>query len=59
MRILEQKMEMMERKNQVLMGQAPNLAQLPLMFSLLTIQLSKHLIDKKTCLNELCAKKHH
>ena len=59
MRILEQQLQVLDRKNQVLLGQSPNLVQLPLMFTLLTFQLSKSFIDKKTCLNEMCAQKHH
>ena len=45
---------MLERKNDILMGKAPNLVQLPLMVNLMTLQKSQSFIDKRTCLNSNC-----
>ena len=59
MNYLSQKLAILERKNEVLMGKSPNLAQLPLMISLLIVLNNKSFIDKKTCLNETCAGQHH
>ena len=56
---LQLRLAILERKNEVLMGKSPNLAQLPLMLNLMNVLKNKSFIDRKICLNETCAGQHH
>lgn len=51
---LHQKLKVLERKNEILMGNSPNLSQLPLILNLLALQKNKSFIDRKICLNSYC-----
>lgn len=56
--VLERKLKVLERKNEILMGNEPNLSQLPLILNLLTLLKNKSLIDRKVCSNDTCVAHH-